>query len=119
MLPTSGTKTSVLGLRHLASLRALYIPGVVNLVADLLFQDWSSPRRLEASSRSGSPLMDSIWQGSDRPTCLSRDNSLQDVVLPRGSGRSTGFVFTVSRVAGRIVVCFSSIPFDSLSTQQY
>lgn len=81
-------------------------------------QHWSYNGRVEAPSRRCSSLMDLVQQGSDWPICIGRDDPLQDVVLPQGSGRSPGFGCAVTRVARRIVVHFSSVPFDYPGTQE-
>lgn len=118
MLPPSGTETPVLGLSISGISQGNLRSRGYESGSRPPIQDWSSPRRLEAPSRSGSPLMDPVRQGSDRPFHFIGDHSLQDVVLPGGSGRFTGFTRAVSRVAGKIVLRFSSTPIDSPSTQQ-
>lgn len=117
-LPPSRAGTPVLGLSASGFAQSNLFSRDCKLGSRPPVQDWSSPRRVGDSSRSGSSPMDLVWYGSDRPICISRDNPLQDVVLPEGSGRSPGFGCTVSTVAERIVVRFPSISSDSTGTQQ-
>ncbi len=76
--------------------------------------NWTSSERVASPSRSGKICMGTIQYGEDQSVCNGRDSSLQSMVIPEQPGRSNG----ISRMAGRVVVCFSSSTFDSLGAQE-
>ena len=87
---------------HLASLRAVYIPGVWNRAADLL-------------SRTG-PLPGEWSPG--RPVCVGGDDPLWQVVLNEGGRRTTWAGCSVPQLAFRHSVCFPSLSLASPGAPQ-
>ncbi|XDV51168.1 hypothetical protein PO909_020095 [Leuciscus waleckii] len=65
----------------------------------------------------GASDLDPVWKSPHRPVCISRDNPLQDVVLSERRRWAFGTGCTVSRVAGRFIVRFSSPTIDSSCAQ--
>ncbi len=77
----------------------------------------ASPRGMALASRGGRSDMGQVWESSYRSVCIRRDNSLQDVVCDEQPRWTFGSGCTVSRVAGRIVICFSPLAINSSCAQ--
>ncbi len=73
----------------LLSLRAVYIPGHLNVGADTLSRQGPLPRGMDASHRGGETDMESVWPGSGGPLRYSGDSAMSPLVLSTSSS-STG-----------------------------
>ena len=71
-------------------------------------QSCPSPRGVETSPTGGVSVVGSLREGPSRLVCQSGECSLRAVVLPGRAGGAFGPGCSVKRVAGRLVVRFSS-----------
>ncbi len=64
------------------SLRAVHVPGVLNLVADFLLRQKLKPGEWMLKPSDGIPDLGSVWQSGGGPLCFSRVIPVPALVLP-------------------------------------
>ncbi len=88
------------------SLRAVYIPGHLNVGADILSRQGPRPGEIEASPRDGEADLESFWPGTGGSVCDSSDIALSPLVLSDSSS-SAGAGCYGTDVAEASSVCLS------------
>ncbi len=69
-------------------------------------QDRASPRGV-AATHDDSPNLGPIWNSPGRSFCISGNNPLPEMVLSQSTGGQFGPGCSVTRMADRLIVCFS------------
>ncbi len=64
------------------SLRAVHVPGVLNLAADFLSRQKLKPGGMDVEPSDGIPDLGSVWQSGGGPLCFSRVIPVPALVLP-------------------------------------
>ncbi|KAI2660091.1 Transposon Ty3-G Gag-Pol polyprotein [Labeo rohita] len=90
----------------LLSLKAVYLPGYLNVVADILSRQGPRPGGMDASPRGGEADLESLWSSPSGPFCHKGEHAMSPLVLSSSSS-SPGTGCHGTDVAEASPVCFS------------
>lgn len=75
-------------------------------------QNGASPRGVAVAHRGSNPNLDPIRDRSGRSLCFQGDDPLPGMVLPHGTGGQFGPGCSVTRLAEKLIICFSPLSSD-------